>query len=491
MSSLRERTFEGVSWSVVGKIGKQALNFGVEIFLIRLLSPREFGLVAMVVIFTGFARVLRDVGLGAAIVQYQDLTEKHRSSVFWVDFGAGLLLTGLFAGSSSLIAGFYAEPILIPLTIVLASQFFIGALSAVHRKLFQKTIDFRSLSLAEIGSTLLAGGTAITMALGGYGVWSLVAKYLINTVAATVVLWTLSSWRPHFLFSWEALRDLWRFSLNLLGQKSLNFWLRRLDDLLIGRYLGSDPLGLYTRAYKIMLVPLKSVSRVIGRVMFPALSSIQDDIPRVRRTYLRMTGAIALITFPLTLGLLATVEPFVIGILGEQWSGMIPILSVFCITSLWQSISTLNGNLYLSQGRTDIQFRVSMVMNPFIISGIVVGLQWGTIGVAVGYTVTSLINGYVNFRYAGGIVGITYAKLLYHLSGIFACAASMSGAVYGLGHALPPEWPHWLRLLTQVPSGIIFYWALIHMFGVRAYQETCNLLIEQFSRRLRSIIGDS
>lgn len=491
MSSLREKTFEGVSWSVVGKIGKQALNFVLEIGLIRLLSPREFGLVAMVVIFTGFARVLRDVGLGAAIVQYQDLTEKHRSSVFWVNVGSGLLLTGIFAASSSLIAGFYEAPILIPITVVLALQFSIGALSAVHRKLFQRSIDFRSLSLVEICSTLLAGGTAIIMAWGGYGVWSLVAKYLVSAIVAAVALWIMSSWRPRFLFSWEALRDIWRFSLNLLGQRSLNYWLRRLDDLLIGRYLGSDPLGVYTRAYKVMLVPLKSVSRVIGRVMFPALSSIQNDIPRIRRTYLRMTGAIALITFPLTLGLLATVESFVIGVFGEQWSSMIPILSVFCITSLWQSVATLNGNLYLSQGRTDLQFRVSMVMNPFIVFGIVVGLQWGAVGVAVGYTVTSLINGYVNFRYAGGLVEVTYGELLYHLSGIFACAALMSGAVYGLGYALPPEWPHWLRLLTQVPSGAVIYWALIHTFGVRAYQETCNLLIEQFCRPVSGAIGDS
>lgn len=482
MSDFRQTTIDGISWSVVGKVGNQILTVTLSVVLARLLSPREFGLVSMVVIFTGFAGIFQNVGLGAALVQYQDVTEKHLSSVFWVNVGSGLLLTTLFIGASPLIAAFYNESVLVPITTVLAAQFFFGGLSAVHRTLFQKEVDFKSLSLVGMSTTLLAGSTAVVLAWQGYGVWSLVVKSLLNSASAALILWVASPWNPQFVFSWGALSDLWRFSLNLLGTKTMNFWVRRLDDLLIGRFLGSDSLGIYTKAYGLMTLPLRNISGVIGRVMFPSLASIQEDIARVRRIYLRMTGAIALVSFPLMCGLLATSESFVLGVFGSQWSGMIAPLQVFCLAGMWQSIATLNGNLYLSQGRTDLQFRVSLFTKPFMIGGIIVGLYWGLMGVVIGYSAASFIVWGFEYRYAGGLVDLTFGDLLYHLWGIFACAAVMGGLVYALGLALPPEWPHWLRLLTQVPAGMVLYLALVHTFGVQAYRETLDLLAEQWDQ---------
>jgi len=482
MGSFRQETISGLSWSVVGRVGNQILTFVLGVLLARLLSPRAFGLVSMVIIFTGFADLFKTVGLGAALVQHQDVAEEHLSSVFWVNMGSGILLTILFITASPLVAAFYNESILIPITTVLACEFLFGGLSAVHRTLFKKKIDFKTLSLTGVTTTVLGGGTGVLLAWWGYGVWSLVVKSVITSASSALILWVASPWNPKFVFSWNALKDLWGFSLNLLGTRSMNFWVRRLDDLLIGRFLGSDPLGVYTKAYGLMTLPLKNVSGVISRVMFPSLSAIQDDIPRVRRVYLRMTGAIALVSFPLMLGLLATVEPFVIGVFGRQWSGMIPLLYVFSLTGLWQSISTLNGNLYLSQGRADLQFRVGLFTKSLLVVGITIGFYWGLMGVVIGYSAASFVNTYITFRYAGGLVDLTFKKLVVHLSGIFVCALVMSGGVYTLGLALPPEWPHWLQLLTQVPTGVVLYWTLVRTFNVQAYRETLDLLAEQWDR---------
>lgn len=487
MSDFRQTTIDGISWSVVGKVGNQILTMTLSVVLARLLSPREFGLVSMVIIFTGFAQIFQNVGLGAALVQYQDVTEKHLSSVFWVNVGGGLLLTTLFIAASPLIASFYSESVLVPITIALAFQFFFGGLSAVHRTLFRKEIDFKTLSLVGVATTLLAGGTAVILAWQGHGVWSLVVKSLLSSASGALILWIVSPWNPQFVFSWAALDDLWGFSLNLLGTRSMNFWVRRLDDLLIGRFLGSDSLGIYTKAYGLMMLPLKNISGVIGRVMFPSLASIQDDIARVRRIYLRMTGAIALVSFPLMFGLFATAEPFVIGVFGPQWSGMIAPLQIFCFAGMWQSIATLNGNLYLSQGRTDLQLRVSLFTKPFMIGGIVVGLYWGLMGIVIGFSAASFIVWGIEYRYAGGLVDLTFGDLLYHLSGIFSCALGMAAGVYTLSLALPPEWPHWLHLLTLVPTGMLLYWGLVHSFGVQAYQEMIELLREQWERRVHSV----
>lgn len=482
----KDKTFEGLSWSVVGKIGNQILTITLSVLLARLLSPRVFGLVSMVMIFTGFAQIFQNVGLGAALVQSQEVTEKHLSSVFWVNLGSGLLLTALFIAISPLISAFYNESILIPITTVLAFEFFFGGLSAVHRTLFRKKINFKAISLIGILSTFLGGGVAIVLAWQGYGVWSLVTQSLLNSAISALILWIASPWHPKFVFSWSALNDLWRFSLNLLGTMSMNFWVRRLDDLLIGRFLGSDSLGIYTKAYGLMMLPLNNISRVIGRVMFPSLSAIQDDIERVRQIYLRMTGAISLVSFPLMFGLFVTAEPFVIGVFGPQWSGMISPLQIFCFAGMWQSIATLNGNLYKSQGRTDLLLRVSLFTKPFMIAGIAVGLYWGLMGIVIGFSAASFVIWGVEFRYAGGLVDLTFGDLLYHLSGIFACATGMAISVHSLSLALPPEWPHWLQLLTQVPTGVVLYWVLIHAFDVQAYREMVDLLAEQWEKRIQT-----
>jgi PST family polysaccharide transporter len=486
VSDLKYRTFGGVSWSAIGKVADQVIKLLIGVILARLLTPSDFGLVGMVVVFTGFARIFQSFGLGSALVHISDLTEAHLSTVFWFNLVMGVILTILYSSLAPLLASFYGDSILQPITVLLSLQFVFAGISVVHRSVLIRDIDFRLLSVVSVGSTVFAGTTAVVLAQLGYGVWSLVVKRLFDVGSAAGILWVSSSWRPQLGFSVTALKDLWQYSINLLGTKSLNFWTRRLDDVLIGRYIGSDALGTYSKAYQTMLVPLTNVSRVISRVMFPALSSIKDDVPRVRTTFLRMTRTIALLTFPAMVGLLVTVEPFVIGVFGAQWSGMIPVLSVLCVTGLWQSIGTLNGSLYMSQGRTDVQFRVSMVMNPVIMAGIIVGLYWGILGVAIGYTLASLINGYVNFNYAGSFVGLRYRDLVYHLSGIFGCAVLMGVGVYGVGYMLPSGWSHLEQLIVQVSAGVALYWALVYSCDVRAYRDTVDLVLDQWRQRNRA-----
>lgn len=482
-SDFRQKTIDGISWSVVGQLGNQVLQFVVTVVLARLLSPHEFGLMSMLIIFTGFAQIFQGVGLGAAVVQYQDITQKHLSSVFWANVASGVVLTGLLAASAPAIASFYEEPILTPMALVVSFTFVITSLSIVHNTLLQKAVDFKTIALMDVGAKLVSGSVAIAMAATGYGVWSLVASTLLHAAASSVILWAVSPWRPSFAFSLDALKDLWGFSVNLLGTQTMNYWVRRLDDLLVGRSLGSDALGVYTKAYGIMLLPLTGVSRVLSRVMFPSLSAIQDDVERVRRVYLRMTRTIALVTFPLMLGLLATAEAFVLGVFGAQWAAMVPPLQVFCLTGLWQSITTLNGNLYMSQGRTDLQFRVGLVTKSLLIVGIVGGLQWGMMGVVVGYSTASFVNTYLTFRYAGRLVDLTFGTLTWNLVGVFGCAAAMGALVFGLGFALPATWPPLLRLATQVTAGVMLYWGFVHGFGVQSYREVLALLAEQWTRR--------
>lgn len=433
----------------------------------------------MVTVITSFANIFAEMGFSAALVQKTDVQPVHLSSVFWLNLGVGLFLTLIFIAGSPFIARFYDEPILLPLTIFIATNFLIGSLTIVQKTMMTKALDFRRLSIVDITAVTVSGFIAIILAYFGAGIWSLAVQSVLATTITTIMMWKLGRWRPSLVFNWVAIKELLGFSLNLFGTQLLNYWVRNLDYLLIGRFIGSQPLGVYKNAYSVMLFPLANVSRVISRVMFPSLSLIQQDKERVKGVYLRATRTIALVTFPMMIGLFVVVDDFVLAVFGQQWIGMIPILQIFCLVGMLQSIGTLTGNLYLSQGRSDLQLRVGLFVHTNAILWIVIGLQWGVVGVAVGVAIAAILNSYPSFSFAGRLVHLTYWQIWQGLVGILGCALLMAAAVWGIKLGLPSLWPHWVRLGISVLSGAIIYGGLIHFLRVPAYLETRQLLLEQ------------
>lgn len=484
MSEFRDRTVAGISWSVASQIGRHGILAVTTVILANLLAPRQFGLIAMITIITRFAEVITELGFGAALVQRRDNEPIHLTSVFWVNLITGAVITGALAFGAPLIGNFYGEPILVPLTAFIAFTFFVSSAGIVPRTLFTRDLDFRTIAIVETWAAGIGGAAAIVMALRGFGAWALAGQEVIRATATTTLFWGYSQWRPSFRISWDAIMDLMRFSLNLLGNRTLNYWSRQADDLLIGRYVGSDALGSYRLAYDIMLFPLRNVSRVISRVMFPSLSEIQDQPGKVKAVFLKVTRAIALITFPLMLGLLATTRPFVLAVFGEQWLSMVPILRILSLVGLVQSIGTLNGNLFMSQGRTDLQFRLGFFVKSFRILAIVVGLQWGVIGVALAYGLSVWITAYPTFAYAGGLVDMTVREIVWNLTGILCASAAMAILVFAAGVLFPSAWPSWIRLASQVSLGVALYAGFVLFFELEAYRDVRSLLEEQLSIRL-------
>jgi len=271
--------------------------------------------------------------------------------------------------------------------------------------------------------------------------------------------------------------------MNLIGFSMLNYWARNADNLLIGRFIGTSALGIYSRAYSFMLFPLKMVSRTIARVMFPAFSSIQKDKPRVAKIYLRVITTIALITFPLMTGLWVVTEHLVLALFGSQWASMIPIIKIFAVIGMVQSIVSLNGNLYRSQGRTDLQFKVGLVQSILNVAAFVIGLRWGTVGVAYAYAVYSLLAAYPSISIATALVKLRFVTIVRNLIGISICTAVMGVAVWLCSLWLPGNWPHWGYLLFKVPVGLIIYTILIHSFKVKAYRDLRVLAVEYWQSR--------
>ncbi len=340
-------------------------------------------------------------------------------------------------------------------------------------------MNFRKLAITEVSSLAIGGVVAVVMALQHFGVYSLVALQLVKTAAFTVLLWVFSAWRPHRLWDWSAVRELLRFSGSLLGTNILQYWVRSADNLLVGKVAGSDALGLYTRAYSTMLLPVRQIGNVLTRVMFPALARIQDDPARVKRVYLKMVQTIALFTFPAMLGLLAVAPDFVVGVYGQKWRGAIPLLQVLCVVGMLQSVGTTVGWIYTSQGRTDVQLAWSIGASLLTFLAFGIGIFWGAMGVAVAYAVRVASTLYWNFSIPGRLIGLRFSEVLVHVLPQLIMAVGMGLLVFGLSSSLPVGWHSLVRLAVLVPSGAAVYSALLFGFRPRAYRDFVQLLGEQ------------
>lgn len=490
MKSLRSSTLAALGWSGTAQVVQQLLQFIFSVILARLLSPHEFGLIGMIVVFTGFASLFSELGLGAALIQKIDIDEGHLNSVFWINVAAGIVLTGIVAASAPLITKFYNEPVLRLIIMVIALNFFVGSLNIVQRTLFRKNLNFRRLAQIQITSIFVGGLTAIIMAFRGLGVWSLVAQSLVVTTISMILMWWFSPWRPSFSFDTKSLKELLGFSSNLLGFDIFNYWARNLDNLLIGRFIGSSALGIYSCAYKLMILPISQISGIISQVMFPVLSIIQNDIERVKRIYLRSTRSIALITFPVMTGLFVVANPFILSIYGAKWAGVIPILKILCLIGVVQSVGTTVGWIYTSQGRTDIMFKWGIFSGVVRAILFVIGLRWGVIGVALCYVIGSyLILLYPGWAIPGKLIGMRFIEMLKNLSGPFFCSVVMGVVIWALGFILLQNQPPWISLTVQVPIGIILYISLIHFFKVRSYIETLELVTEYWHKQKNSRVS--
>lgn len=483
MEDLRQRTLTGLGWTAISQIGTQTVGFAISVVLARLLTPRDFGLVGMITVFTGFANLFTELGFGAALVQRKNAEDRHYSSIFWLNLAAGFVLMILIMATAPWIASFYAEPQLAPLTRLIAAGFFLGAFNIVQRVLLRRSLDFRTLAFVQITAMLVAGVVAITLAFMGYGPFALVWRLLVSTAVSVLALWLLVSWHPRLEFHWSAVKELLGFSSGLLGSNILNYWIRSADNLLIGKFVGSADLGIYSRAYSTMLLPLTQITRVVSRVMFPALSRIQDEKLRVKRIYLRAISTIALITFPMVLGLLVVAEAFVGALYGPQWIAVVPVLRVLCLVGFVQSISATPGWIYQSQGRTDWQFGWVLIAGILTLAAFGIGIQWGVMGVAVAYTIRVYATLYFAFAIPGRLINMTFGDVVRALAGIFGCAVSMALLVWAVGQLLPATLPHWVYLAIQVPVGMGFYLGLIHLFKLPAYRDVRSLAAEQWRLR--------
>ncbi len=290
------------------------------------------------------------------MIRSRDLSPQLLATVFWANVVLGALGTLLLVLAAPAVALFYHQPVITAILRVLALSFVISGLSNLHKALLERELTFRVLARVELLSVLAGSGLGIGLAVVGAGVWALVAQSLATTTLMTVLLWGVAGYLPTLDFSWREVRSIGSFSLNLTGYNMFNYMVRNADNLLVGRFLGATPLGIYALAYRIMIYPLQSVTTVISRVMYPVYASIQNDDARFRAVFARAAGLIALVTFPLMMGVWALARPLILTVFGTQWADAIPLVRILAPLGMVQSIVATSGIIFQAKGRTDVLF---------------------------------------------------------------------------------------------------------------------------------------
>ena len=423
------RTVKGIWYSSVSNIIRLSIQLLVTAVLAHLIAPAEFGLFAMVVVFSNLAMILRDLGLGAAIVQKKETDDEMLSSAFWMNvlFGAVLAVLGLAMAGP--IAGFYGEARLLRVICVLSPMYFIWSFGIVQTALLIKKLDFRRLAFIEISSVLISGAAAVTLAFLGFGVWSLVWQAIVAAIINTAFVWLFFEWKPKPVFKPAAVKGLFGFGMPLVGFNLVNYFSRNFDNMIIGKFLGAGPLGFYDLAYKILLFPVQNIAQVIGRVMFPSMSLVNHDMKKVRLGYFTAVRAIALVTFPLLIWIFIMAHEIIYCFFGRVWADSVPVLRVLSLVGILQSVATINGTVYQSLARTGLQFKIGMIFSSVLCVSFVIGLRCGIVGVAACYAAATLIITYPGMRIPLTLMGAGFSRLIEGLRPIAASTAVMAGTV--------------------------------------------------------------
>ncbi|MFW6046857.1 MAG: MOP flippase family protein [Candidatus Woesearchaeota archaeon] len=473
MSSFRKTSVFALKWAFISKLGHQILHFAASIILARILAPEDFGIIGMVSVFTSFAMIFSNFGFGNAIIQKKEATKKEVDTVFWLNFFLGVLLLLLFYFLfDKAIANFYNDNRLIEVTQIIAFVFLLRASSAIPMALLTKNLRFKEIGIATIIAFVISTGIAITMALNGYGYISLAYREIINAAILLVLVVVILKYYPKHFFSWTRLKPFIKFGTNLTGNRILTQLMRRLDNLLIGKMLGQYELGLYDRSYKIMMFPLQNISNVIKQVMFPAFSSIQENRDKIKSVYLKVTQAIAYVTFPLIIVIFVLSHIIVYVLLGEKWMEMVPVLRLLVLVAIPQVILTLNGTIYQAIGKPHIPFRLNSIQIIFLILSFYFGIKlMGLTGLIIGYLFVNIIFFYPVFYFAAREIHLKFREQMYNLKWIVLNSIIIGLLIY-VGDKLMIDISEYIRFFTLIPFAVIIYLVLSYFQKDKMYITT-------------------
>lgn len=477
MKTLKQKTITGTIWSFIDSFANQGIQFIAGIVLARILSPREFGLIGMLTIFIALSQSFIDSGFTNALIRKKNCTQTDYSTVFYFNFVVGIIFYFILFFSAGSISVFFNEPQLELLLQVLGIGLILNALGIIQRTILTKNINFKLQTRVSVVASTLSGTIAISMAYNGFGVWSLVALTLSRFGFTSIFLWMWAKWKPSLIFSIESFKELFSFGSKLLISGLIDTAYRNVYYLIIGKYFSAVELGYYTRADQFQALPSKQLTGIFGRVSYPILSSIQDDVEKLRTAYKQIIKSTMLITFVLMLGMAAIAKPMIITLIGEQWLPSVIYLQLLCFVGMFYPLHALNLNMLKVQGRSDLFLRLELIKKALAVPAIIIGIIYGIKILILGMMINTIIAYFINSFWSGKFIGYSSFEQIKDIIPSFLLASTMALIVYIIGNVI--DLPNIWILITQITVGAVLTIILAEIFKLNSYLTLKEIILNK------------
>lgn len=462
MSDLKGQAARGALATGVAQAVRVAIQLASVVLLARLLAPSDFGVFGMVAPIYGFVMMFQDLGLTQATIQKSDITPQQLSALFWINFGVSVALGLGLMLSSPLVAWFYGEPRTIAIVIAFGVMMIVAGLGSQHMALLNRNMRFGLLSLIDgLGATAgLAASLIVAVFSPTY--WALVAGSLAMTLTPTLMAWINLRWMPGRPAKTPGMESILQFGTGITGFNLSNFFARNLDNILIGRVSGETALGLYDRAYKLLLYPLQQVTGPIGRVMLPVLSRLNQDPERYRRAYLNVLSQMLLLMVPGVAWMIISSDLLVQALLGAKWQAAAPIFGALGFAALVQPINSSTGWLYISQGRAQGYMKWGLLFSAISVTSFLIGLPWGALGVATAYAIGEFLKTPIIWWAVSRQGPVAFADF-WRVSGAHLLGGATSMAAIGLIRPML-DVGLWIELPVLLAVSYATAWAVVAAF---------------------------
>lgn len=468
MGELKTKALKGVLWSGIDKAGVKAIAFIVSIIIARILTPSDYGVLGMILVFIAIANIFIDCGMSQAIVQRKNRTASDLATAFYFNLGVSVLCYIILFVTAPIIANFYQVTQLSPILRILGLNIIILSFATVQRANLVANLDFRTIAVVNLGGVLVSGGVGIWMAYSGYGVWALVGQQMSATITSTLIFWLAGKWHPTSGFSKDSFKALWKFGSKLLATGLVSTIMREIYSVAIGKFYRSAELGYYTRAVQTSDMVALTTNDIINAVTFPILSSLQDDRSRMVEVYSRMMGMTAFFIFPIMTGLAVIASPFISVLLTYKWLSVVPLLQWLCFARMFTPISALNMNILNAVGRSDLYMKLDFSKIPLVIIIMLITIPLGVKAIVIGSFTSSFICYFINAYLPGKMFNFG-VKAQFIIFWRIAIATTIMALMVWLSMILFES--SLIKLVIGILMGIISY-------GITSYILRINELFE-------------
>lgn len=472
--TLKNKTIHGVGWSFIDNISGSGISFLVGLVLARLLSPEEYGIMAMLAVFLAVSNSIVDSGFSSALIRKSDVVELDYNTTFYFNLAVSCLLYCVLYVSAPLISDFFSEPLLVPITRVFGLILIVNAFSIIQRTILVKAVDFKTQTKISLISSVTSGVIGISMALCNCGVWSLVGQQLSRQVLNSLFLWIYGKWKPLWEFSYQSFKELFGFGSKLLLSGLIDTFYKNIYYLVIGRFYNAAQLGQYTRAEQFTTIFSSNLTSVIQRVSYPVLSSIQEDSERLCDAYRRIVKVTMLITFACMLGLAAVAEPLIQILIGGKWLVAVPFLQILCFAEMLYPLHAINLNILQVKGRSDLFLKLEILKKALGIIPVVLGIFVGINYMLWGAVVLSFICYFLNSYYSGKLIDYSAKEQIKDIFPCFTISLLVALLMWGITFL---ELNLFVTLIFQLVAGAFFAFFIYEKLQLEEYKEVRKIIL--------------